>query len=94
MSTWLYLECRDHNPPVRSDDVGQHLGDLRHIRKLIANRECLLRIVKELDEFDGMDIEVYDHGARNALWFLREHPTCRIGIRDEYGEEHPTKEPA
>jgi hypothetical protein len=26
---------------------------------------------------------------RNSVRFLAAHPTCRIGIRDEYGREHP-----
>lgn len=37
----------------------------------------------------------WEHGGwrparTNTAAFLASHPSCRIGIRDEYGDEHPT----
>lgn len=83
MSTWLYLECLDHDPILQSDgESGQHLTDLPEIRADIAKR----------DIWSSWD-------ANDAVWnsltirFLRLHPNCRIGIRSEYGDEYPTEEP-
>lgn len=84
MSTYVYLECLDHDPPLSAEgESGQHLYDLPQIRADIANRE---RIVTNLR--DGWDPD--DHFRRNTARFLAAHPKCRIGIRDEYGVEHPT----
>lgn len=39
MSTYLYLACLDHDPPLFADDEsGQHLYDLPQIRADIARR--------------------------------------------------------
>ena len=85
MSTYVYLECLDHAPPLRSyDEVGQHLYDLPRIRKEIAMRDHFV----EIDKLDNPT----DYGhffTRHAVTFLVQHPKCRIGIRDEYGREHP-----
>lgn len=88
MSTWLYLVCRDHEPPLVADaESGQHLSDLRQIREDIAHRDDLLRLWREVEDLD-MHVE-WDDFRRRTARFLREHPTCRIGIKDEYGREHP-----
>ena len=82
MSTYLYLECLDHDPPLSADgESGQHLYDLPQIRADIADRE---RIVANLR--DGWDPN--DHFRMNTGRFLMAHPRCRIAIRDEYGAEH------
>ena len=87
MSTYIYLQCLDHDPPLKSyDEVGQHLTDLPRIRKEIAMRDHFV-------EIDKLDIPP-DYGhlfTRHAVGFLVRHPKCRIGIRDEYGKEHPIK---
>lgn len=73
------LECLDHDPPLRADgESGQHLYDLPEIRADIANR-------------DTADADTdYGHFFRNnTARFLVQHPNCHIGIRDEYGREHP-----
>ena len=32
MSTWLYLRCESHDPPLKNDvESGQHLYDLEQI---------------------------------------------------------------
>ena len=88
MSTYLYLECLDHNPPLLSDgEVGQQLHSLPRIRREIAERNLLAALVKSEIEHS------YDsHFTSNAARFLAQHPHCRIGIRDEYGDEYPITE--
>lgn len=40
MSTWLYLRCESHNPPLESDgESGQHLYDLPQIWADLDNRD-------------------------------------------------------
>lgn len=89
MSTYLYLECQDHNPPMSSDgEVGQHLYDLPRIRREIAERELFVALARSGIEFS------YDHHfTSNAARFFTKHPHCRIRIFDEYGNEHPIADP-
>ena len=90
MSTYVYLECLDHDPPLRADnESGQHLTDLPRIRAEIANREtvadseCYYR-----DDVPGHYFEADGYFHARSARFLAAHPKCRIGIRDEYGVEH------
>ena len=88
MSTWLYLECLDHDPPLRADDEsGQHLYDLPQIRADVANRDALVAAARQAEGNVGRVTDVYLR--RHTLQFLVEHPNCRIGIRDEYGRAYP-----
>jgi len=77
MSVYLYLECCDHDPPLSSDDVGQHLTDLPRIRNEIANRKVFVAAAEHFPD--------YEYFTRNAARFFIRHPHCAIGIRDEYG---------
>lgn len=84
MSTYLYLECVAHNPPLRADcESGQHLYDLPQIRADIRNRATILT---EL----GMEPDPACHFRRSTARFLQDHPHCPLAIVDEYGERHPT----
>lgn len=84
MSTYVYLECLDHNPPLRANgESGQHLYDLPQIRADIADRD---RIAATFCD----DWTHHNHFRRNTARFLADHPRCLIGIRDEYGVTHPT----
>jgi len=90
VSTYLYLRCEDHTPPlVATEESGQHTYDLPRIRAEIADRENVAdRYARYGGDFgDQFDSEAYfrAHSAR----FLADHPTCRIGIVDEYGRDHP-----
>lgn len=88
MSTYVYLVCFDHEPPITADDEsGQHLYDLPQIRADLADRE---RIVANVNDDTWPD----DYFRRHTARFLSAHPHCRIGIRDEYGREHPTEDPS
>ena len=86
MSTWLYLECADHDPPITADEEsGQHLYDLTNIRADLRNRELIVANTKNGD----WPTDYYRvHTAR----FLAQHPKCRIVIRDEYDNLHRTGE--
>jgi len=77
MSTWLYLTCLNHDPPLRSDDEsGQHLCDLDDIRQDIRDRDVLIRLYA-LNGLQGW--------RASSARFLTDHPTCRIGIVDGNG---------
>jgi len=83
MSTWIYLRCEDHTPPLMADDEsGQHLYDLPQIRADIAGRDALVAAIK-----DGLTVD--DYFRRHTARFLVQHPKCRLSIQDEYGDEHP-----
>ena len=90
MSTWCYFQCLDHNPPLIADlEFTQHVGDLYWNRAvdLIDQRPV------SLNENVGENDPAADYFERNARRFLHAHPTCRIGIVDEYGRQHePIKE--
>lgn len=88
MSTYIYLECLDRNPPLRADgESGQHLYDLPQIRSDLANRDLMAAAYRD-------DWSHHDHFRRNTARFLADHPRCLIGIRDEYGVTHPTTDGA
>lgn len=90
MSTWLYLECLDHDPPLRADDEsGQHLYDLPQIRADVADRDALVAAVRATEFGDEIEAVTDGYFRRRTLRFLVAHPTCHIGIRDEYGRAYP-----
>ena len=82
MSTWLYLWCESHDPPLKNDmESGQHLYDLEQIWSDLDNRD---RIVSAWN--DGF---TPDNTFRcNTAGFLAAHPHCRIVVIDEYGRTH------
>ena len=83
MSTYVYLTCLDHTPPLTaSEESGQHLYDLPQIRADVLHR----RVLVEAYEIDYAGPEAYFR--RNSVRFLHQHKTCRIGIVDEYDREH------
>ena len=70
MSTYIYLQCLDHDPPLRAqDESGQHYYDLPRIRADVANR------VELIGEYDSGELwrrnrelgEMYDW--RDPFWF-------------------------
>lgn len=95
MSTYLYLECVAHNPPLRADcESGQHLYDLPQLRADIRNRATIVAAM-ELD----MEPDSVCHFRRSTARFLQAHPRCPLAIVDEYGGRHsvaaesPTDQP-
>jgi hypothetical protein len=90
MSTWLYLQCLDHDPVITSDgESGQHLTDLPEIRADIAMRAAYAAMSPDMLYGDDFGWSVLHHFRRNTIRFLRSHPRCRICIRSEYGIEYP-----
>ena len=88
MSTYIYLQCLDHDPPLSADgESGQHLSDLPETRRMIAHRAEIVAIMAA-----DAPVTWDNHFASNTAWFLYRHPNCRIGIVDEYGGEHPACE--
>lgn len=84
MSTYLYLVCPLHEPPLRSaDEVGQHLSDLPTIRDYIADRQALAAAM------ENWKIPSSEYFRRAAATFLQAHPNCPVTIADEYGTTHP-----
>lgn len=82
MSTWLYLRCESHDPPLENDgESGQHLYDLEQIWSDLNNRD---RIVVSWND----NIIPDDHFRINTARFLAEHPHCQIGVIDEYQRTH------
>ena len=88
MSTYMYLKCIDHDPPIRArEESGQHYYDLPRIRAEITDRVLLVARL-ENGELPYHDAEHYDnYFPRNSALFLRDHPKCRIRIETEYGED-------
>lgn len=83
MSTYLYLECQQHNPPLRAEnESGQHLYDLPNIRQDIRNRDVVAQIWRE--EYGGG----FGYFRNNTAQFLALHADCPLGIVDEYGNHH------
>lgn len=90
MSTWMYLTCLNHDPVlVAEDESGQHHYDLPRIRAEIADRSA---VVEETSQGQHWDEPINSYFRRRSAQFLRQHKTCRIGIRDEYGVDYPTEE--
>lgn len=87
MSTYIHLQCLSHHPPLVADgESGQHLYDLPQIREDIANRDLIVQAAKA-------DTWPDDYLRRHTALFLRDHPTCLLGITDECGKDHPLTAP-
>lgn len=84
MSTYVYLACLDHDPPVRaheeSDQHRHNAGVMERIRDWVDRREQLL------DMWIEGDFGTPDRYLANSLRFLSDHRSCRIAARDEHGE--------
>ena len=74
MSTWWYLECASHEPPIRSEDaVEQHTHGLTAIRKAI--REAVIDDPRVMTRYES-----------NAARFVLQHPHCALCFVSEYGD--------
>lgn len=83
MSTYLYLQCIAHDPPITaSAESGQHLYDLDRLREELAHREVYAKASKAGATFN-------DQYTNATAHFLSEHPLCPLKIVDEYGTFHP-----
>lgn len=85
MSTNVYLYCLEHRPYIAStSEVEQHIGGAysENIARFIADRERLAKVDPWEDLRDDRQFE------RAAAWFFDSHPTCRVGVKDEYDRWH------
>lgn len=83
ISTYIYLECLDHDPPLRAEqESGQHLSDMDMIMNDVKNRDFLVSMY----ENNRLDNGAYF--TMNTARFLASHKTCRLGIIDETGWRH------
>ena len=81
MSTYIYLRCESHDPPIVADgESGQHTYDLPRLREDIANRHAIAAGLRA-----GLEPESGIHFYANTAYFLRDHEHCQLGIFDEYG---------
>ena len=88
MSTYIYLKCVSHQPPIYSDmEVGQHTCDIDDIRKMFANKIKIVEIANT-----GLDVTYGSSWANCAARFLTQHPNCEIIIEDEYKKTYPVFE--
>lgn len=55
MSTWIYLTCDSHTPPILSDDVGQHLYDLPAITMAVRHRAEVVQLSMSTKNDPGVD---------------------------------------
>lgn len=92
MSTWVYLYCTDHTPPIRAEsESGQHLYDLPQIRTDLAERERITSM--DIEDFWELTTDhIIQPFTLNTWRFLREHPNCNIEIRDQYERTYPIKD--
>lgn len=93
MSTWLYLRCTTHTPPLVNDgESGQHLSDLPTIWNQLRDRATVIAewaAHRENPEKMMSDPPFEHHYARNTAAFLTQHPDCDVDVVDEYGTTHP-----
>lgn len=99
MSTYWYFECRDHTPALQSaHEFTQHTEDRWYWQGIaLANQ----RPVEADGSYWSLDPTANDfqrarmYFAMNATAFLSDHPTCTIGLVNEYGERRdlPTEAP-
>ena len=99
MSTYIYLVCLDHDPPLLAEEEsGQHRYDLPRIREEINNREEIVRAYEGGHSLNPRYASDWDDESTNVYFrvrsarFLARHQSCRIGIQDEYGQDHPAVE--
>lgn len=82
MSTWMYLQCEDHDPPMRADDEsGQHWYDVPQIIADVKDRDYMARL--HADTYGEGLAYFRKHTAR----FLAAHPKCRVTLWTQYDEE-------
>jgi hypothetical protein len=87
VSTYWYFECLDHLPALRSiDEFTQHTDDGAY------------RAGVELAQQRPLDAADYSTGTGhfegNARSFLTQHPTCALGLVNEYGERRSLPTPS
>lgn len=98
MSTYVYLVCDSHEPPlVAGDESGQHLYNLPAVVTAIAHAKDVADLfvangsgqaVEALVIAKAGPVRWDAHYGRHTGSFLAQHTTCRLGIVDEYGRRY------
>ena len=80
MSTYFYMECQDHNPPLPADfEISQHDDDyVAAAIEYVVNEQPPWMIRDRLFWINGMP-EALD------VW-LKTHAACHIDVVSEYGD--------
>lgn len=82
MSCYQYLNCIDHDPPLRAEgESGQHTYDIPRIQELLAMRDTIVQVA------DTLPFEPESRYDANTIAFIRQHPHCRLRIINELGED-------
>lgn len=86
MSTYIYLRCDSHTPPIEAgSESGQHLYDLEQIFRDLGDREQIVAAWEN-------DMTPDDRFRYATAAFLAKHPHCQITVVDEYGRTHEPQE--
>lgn len=86
MSTYLYLRCDSHTPPLEAEDhSGCHLYDLEQIFRDLEDREQIVAAWNN-------DMRPRNSYRYATATFLSDHPHCEITVIDEYGRTHTPQE--
>ena len=83
VSTYISLQCLSHRPPlVAEGESGQHLYDLPQLREDIA-QAVALGWAHHPDGIAALSVGCWpeERFRRTTALFLREHPTCLLGIQ-------------
>jgi hypothetical protein len=90
VSTYVYLACLDHSPPLVADEEStQHRyndDEMRLVREWVRDRGDLVEAWQNgLVQYRGVSDSSASYFAVNTARFLVGHLTCRLAARDEYG---------
>ena len=81
MSTYVYFECLEHDPPLQSDgEISQHWD---------SYVDTAIRMAQGVEPLPADPYELHDQFLLSAAVFLRFHELCAVGLVSEYGEHRP-----
>lgn len=84
MSTYVYLACLDHTPPlIATEESDQHMhrdGVMEQIQRWVDNRETLVPM------WHRSELDYSNYFLANTMRFLVQHEHCRVFAQSEYGD--------
>lgn len=87
MSTYWGYVCKSHDPELPSDRWFNH-GEELLIGVYLQERYLGgWPNTKWDDPIPVMGSPNYPQGTDAPVWWLREHPRCKVALRSEYGKE-------
>lgn len=78
---WGYV-CQSHDPELASEPWFNR-GD--QLLRDVQAAECAGQFPQG-DAFWDADVEIDGVDVRHAVSWLREHPRCKVALRNEYGD--------